>query len=245
MEMYHKGLGFKYLLDTKYFRDRPVKDDLGFLPPPPADKSYFNAPKHALPEPDLELQHSLWECLKNRRSIRRYSDTPITRKELSNLVWATQGVTEKIGHHLLRTAPSAGALYPFETYLYLNNVEGFEKGLYHLHVASFSLEELKKGDFSKELAEAALGQRMVARAGVVFLWSAVPLRCMAKYRNRGIRYIFLDLGHLCQNLQLAATALGLGSCPIGAFFDDELNELLELDGIEESIVYLNPVGKLS
>ena len=244
MKAYHKGLGFKYLLDTKYFRDRPVKDDLGLLPPPPADKSYFNTPRFPLPEPDLVHGHSLWDCLKKRRSIRRYSNTPLTAQELSNLVWSIQGVTERVGTHLLRTAPSAGALYPFETYIHVTNVEDFEKGFYHLHVASFSLEQLKKGDFSEELASAALGQRMVARAGVVFLWSAVPLRCMAKYRNRGIRYIFLDLGHLCQNLQLAATALGMGSCPIGAFFDDELNSLLDLDGIEETIVYMNPVGKL-
>ncbi len=244
MESYHRGLGFRYLLDTKYYRDKPVKDDLGFLPPPLSDKSYFNAPRQPLPEPDIELHHNLWECLRKRRSIRKYSNEPLTTRELSNLVWATQGVTQRIGRHLLRTAPSAGALYPFETYLYLNNVEEFKKGFYHLHVSSFSLEQLKTGDFSRELAEAALGQTMVARAAVVFLWSAVPLRCMAKYRNRGIRYIFLDLGHVCQNLQLAATALGMGSCPIGAFFDDELNELLELDGIDETIVYLNPVGKL-
>ncbi len=244
MENYHRGLGFRYLLDTKYHRDKPVKDDLGFLPPPPAEKSYFNAPRFPLPEPKLDLGHNLWECLRKRRSIRKYSNQPITVTDLSNLVWATQGVTEKIGRHLLRTAPSAGALYPFETYLYINNVEGLEKGFYHLHVASFSLEQLKTGEFSRELTAAALGQTMVGRAAVVFLWSAVPLRCMAKYRNRGIRYIFLDLGHVCQNLQLAATVMGMGSCPIGAFFDDELNNLLELDGVDETIVYMNPVGKL-
>ncbi len=244
MGTYYNGLGFRYLQDTKYYRDKPIKDDLGFLPSPPAAKSYFNVPKFQLPEPDLELSHSLWDCLKKRRSVRRYSSLSITSQELSNLVWATQGITERIGNHMLRTAPSAGALYPFETYLYLNNVEDFERGIYHLHVASFSLEQLKRGNFSEELAQAALGQQMVARAAVVFIWSAVPLRCMVKYRNRGIRYIFLDLGHVCQNLQLATTALGMGSCPIGAFFDDELNEILELDGIDETVVYLNPVGKL-
>ncbi len=244
MQTYHKGLGFKYLLDTKYYRDKPIKDDLGFLPPPPAPKRYFNTSTFKLPEPNLDYEHSLWKCLKERRSRRKYKSEPISQQELSNLIWATQGVTDRIGSHFLRTAPSAGALYPFETYLYLNSVENFDPGFYHLHVESFSLELIKSGNFSEKLAEAALGQRMVARAAVLFIWSAVPLRCMVKYRNRGIRYIFLDLGHICQNLQLAAVALGLGSCPVGAFFDDELNDLLDLDGIEETVVYLNPVGKL-
>jgi len=244
MEPYHKGLGFRYLLETKYFRDLPVKDDLGFLPPPPDFKTYPGATRIDLPEPDLQQDHNLWQCLRKRRSLRKYKREPISMQELSNLLWATQGVTKRISPHLFRTSPSAGALYPFETYLYINQVDNIKQGLYHFHVERFDLEQLRTGDFSDKLAHAALGQQMVAKAAVVFLWSAVPLRCMIKYRNRGIRYIFLDLGHVCQNLQLAATALSLGSCPIGAFFDDEMNTLLDLHGADESIVYLNPVGKL-
>jgi SagB-type dehydrogenase family enzyme len=147
--------------------------------------------------------------------------------------------------HLLRTAPSAGALYPFETYLYVDRVVDVQQGIYHFHVPDFELECLQEGDFNHQITSASLGQPVVRKAAVVFIWTAMMLRCMAKYRERAVRYIAMDLGHVCQNIQLAATALGLGSCPIGAFYDDDLNEILSVDGEEETVLYLVTVGKLS
>ena len=153
-------------------------------------------------------------------------------------------MTARAGIHLLRTAPSAGALYPFETYLYIDKVEEVPQGIYHFDVADFALERLQSGNFNQGFTVAGLGQPAVQRAAVVIIWTAMMLRCMVKYRDRAMRYIAMDLGHVCQNVQLAASAMGLGSCPIGAFFDDDFNELIGVDGKEETVVYLVTVGKL-
>ena len=96
--------------------------------------------------------------------------------------------------------------------------------------------------YGNKVAEAALGQSFMAKAGLVFIWSAILRRNMSKYGHRGLRYIFMDAGHICQNLLLAAEALGLGACPVAAFYDDELNTLLGLDGAEESVIYMAAVG---
>jgi SagB-type dehydrogenase family enzyme len=111
-------------------------------------------------------------------------------------------------------------------------------------VANFSLEQLAQGNFLDTLTSAALGQSSVKKAAIVFIWTAVILRSMAKYRDRAIRYIFLDAGHICQNLLLAATALGLGACPIGAFFDEEIDKIIGVNGDEEMTIYLATVGKI-
>ncbi|MFP3870604.1 MAG: SagB/ThcOx family dehydrogenase [Syntrophobacteria bacterium] len=244
MARYKQGLAFRYLQGTKYHRDRPPIDDLGSIPAPPAVKVYREAERIPLPQPDFSESADLWQCLARRRSRRNTTAQPLSLEELGKLLWAAQGVTRKAGMHLLRTAPSAGALYPFETYLYVDRVEGIQKGIYHLNVAEFVLELLKEGDFRRMLTAASLGQPVVERAAVVFIWTAVVLRCMAKYRERAVRYIAMDLGHVCQNVQLAATAMELGSCPIGALYDDEINDLLGVDGEEETVLYLVTVGKL-
>jgi SagB-type dehydrogenase family enzyme len=106
------------------------------------------------------------------------------------------------------------------------------------------LEEIATGNFGEHLTRAALDQAMVRRGAVVFIWTGIILRSMWKYRNRCVRYICMDAGHIAQNLQLAATALGLGCCTIGAFYDEEINEVLEVDGEEETTIYLATVGKL-
>ena len=111
-------------------------------------------------------------------------------------------------------------------------------------MADFALERVQEGDFNREFTAASLGQPVVRRAAVVIIWTAMMLRCMVKYRERSVRYIPMDLGHVCQNVQLAATAMDLGSCPIGAFYDDDINELLGVDGEEETVLYLITVGKL-
>jgi SagB-type dehydrogenase family enzyme len=141
-----------------------------------------------------------------------------------------------------RTAPSAGALYPIETYLIVNKVEGLEKGLYHYNIAAHSLEELKTGEYGIEITHAALDQDMCAEAAVVFVWSAIFIRSKWKYGQRAYRLVYLDAGHIVENLALSATGIGLGSCQIGAFFDDEVNQIIGVDGVEESVLYLSTVG---
>ena len=244
MAGYKQGLAFRYLQGTKYHRDRPISDDLGSIPAPERFKNYPDAERLQLPEPDLSRPADLWQCLDRRRSERDTTPELLSIGELANLMWAAQGVTARAGIHLLRTAPSAGALYPFETYLYVDKVEEVPQGIYHFDVADFALERLQSGNFNREFTAAALGQPVVQRAAVVIIWTAMMLRCMVKYRDRAMRYIPMDLGHVCQNVQLAAPAMGLGSCPIGAFFDDDFNELIGVDGEEETVVYLITVGKL-
>ena len=244
MALYKEGLAFGYIQGTKYHRDKPLKDRLGPIPAVQNFKNYPESEKVQLPQPDLNRPANLWQCLKKRRSERDTTAEPLSLNELSALLWAAQGVTARVGVHLLRTAPSAGALYPFETYLYVDHVEEIPQGIYHFDVPSFALERLKDGSFSRDLTTACLGQPMVRRAAVVFIWTAMMLRCMVKYRDRAMRYIPMDLGHVCQNIQLAAIAMDLGSCPIGAFFDDEINRLLEIDGEDETALYLITAGKM-
>lgn len=244
MASYKQGLAFRYMQGTKYHRDRLLKDDMGSIPAAERFKKYPKAERLQLPQPDLSQTADFWQCLTKRRSERDTTPDPLSLDELSKLLWAAQGVTVRTGIHLLRTAPSAGALYPFETYLYIDRVEEVSQGIYHFNVDDFALERLKGGNFNQAITAASLGQPVVRRAAVVFIWTAMMLRCMVKYRDRAVRYIAMDLGHVCQNVQLAATAMGLGSCPIGAFFDDDFNELLNVDGEEETVVYLITVGKI-
>jgi SagB-type dehydrogenase family enzyme len=242
---YKEGLAFTYVQGTKYSRERAPRDRLGAIPSPGRFKTYPDAELIKLSQPDLSEPADLWSCLARRRSERNTSQTPLSEGELSKVLWAAQGITAKAGIYLLRTAPSAGALYPFETYVYVHRVEGMSQGVYHFSVAEFGLARLKEGDFNQEITAASLGQPVVRKAAVVIIWTAMMLRCMEKYRERAVRYIPMDLGHVCQNVQLATTALGLGSCPIGAFYDDEMNKLIGVDGEDETVLYMVTVGKLA
>ncbi|UCG80753.1 MAG: SagB/ThcOx family dehydrogenase [Desulfobacterales bacterium] len=242
---YKDGMAFQYLRETKYDREAIFRrDDLGQIPKPPIYKTYPEAPKTPLPRPPTGETENLWSILNQRRSRRRYTSEPISTETLSRLLWAIQGITLSAPGYQFRTAPSAGALYPVETYLSIHRVSDVIPGMYHFNVLDFALEEISLGNFGEYLSRAALGQAMAGRGALLFIWTAIVLRAMWKYRNRCIRYIFMDAGHIAQNLQLAATALGLGCCPIGAFFDEEINQVLQVDGEEETTIYLAAVGNL-
>jgi SagB-type dehydrogenase family enzyme len=238
------NIGEKFQQETKYDPDKPMGYTLDWSRRP---KSYKNhkSPLTYIPlsDPDMKSRANLWQLLRDRRSKREYNARRNLKENLlSALLWATQGVTAKYGEFLFRTAPSAGGLYPVETYLFLRAVEGLEPGIYHFRTHVFDLELLKKGDYSKELTDAALGQTIVRDAQVTFIWSAVVERSRWKYRQRAYRYIYLDAGHIAQNLYLAAEALGLGTCAIGALFDDRVNRIIGVDGIEETVIYMATVG---
>lgn len=141
-----------------------------------------------------------------------------------------------------REAITAGALYPIETYVSCRNVEGVAPGVYRHLPADHSLEPVRSGDASKDLADAALGQPFVARAAAVFVWTALVERCTVKYADRGYRYMYMEAGIASENLHLAATALGLGSCAIGAFSDGAVDALLGVDGKDEIVLLLQTVG---
>lgn len=190
------------------------------------------------PEPSLDLI----EILKKRGSLRNYSSKPLQLDQLAFLLWASTGIRQIQGTREFRVAPSAGALYPIETYLLINKVEGLAEGIYHYNIAAHTLEQIVLGNFAENLGHAALEQKMCIDAPVVFIWTAIFERSRWKYKQRAYRYIYLDAGHIAQNLALSATSIGLGSCQIGAIFDDEINKLLGIDGIEESAIYLSVVG---
>jgi SagB-type dehydrogenase family enzyme len=195
-----------------------------------------------LPAPDLSATAPIWPSIARRRSERRYSAKPLSLQELSQLLWASQGVTARSQGYLFRAAPSAGALYPIETYLVVNGVTGLRKGAYHYRVPDHKLDFIREGDLGEALSAAALDQRMCASAGVVFVWTAVIQRSRWKYSQRAYRYIYLDAGHIAAHVSLSAVALGLGTCQIGAFYDDEVNRVVQVDGKEEFAVYMTTVG---
>ena len=239
-----EGIGERYQAETKYVRGRLPAGRLDWSRKPGPYKIYPQAPKVGLPAPDKTGGMSLWETVGRRRSVRDFQPSSLSSKDLAQLLWASQGVTKIMGEYALRTAPSAGALYPVETYLSVQAVKGIEPGIYHYGVRNHELELLRKGDFREAVALAALDQGFLAEAAVVFAWTAVFARSKWKYKERAYRYVYLDAGHIAQNLALAAVALGLGSCQVAALYDDEVNAVLGVDGKEESIVYMTAVGAL-
>jgi SagB-type dehydrogenase family enzyme len=206
-------------------------------------KSYPEAALVELPETKRSGGPALWSVLEGRRSRRDFSGESISKEELSLLLWAIQGESGGLPDWPFRTAPSAGALYPVETYPVILAVEGLSAGIYHYQVRGHGLERLREGDFSRELAAAALGQGFLAAAACVFVWTALIGRSAVKYGQRAYRYIYLDAGHIGQNLHLAAEGLGLGCCMIGALYDDEVNGIVGADGEEETVLYLGAVGR--
>jgi len=161
---------------------------------------------------------------------------------VSQLLWACQGITARSGDYEFRSAPSAGALYPVETYLVSHHVTGIDMGLYHYNVAEHKLELLKAEDLRRPLMMAGLMQQMLFDCAAAFIWTARVKRSRWKYRQRAYRYIYLDAGHAAENLALAAESLGLGCCLVGAFFDDPVNELVGVDGSAETVIYMCAVG---
>jgi SagB-type dehydrogenase family enzyme len=239
------GIGERFQEETKYHPHDMGGHFLDWSNRPAPYKNY-NSPLAivALPEPSSTDTADFWQILHTRRSRRAYdAGKSLTVAHLSSLLWATQGVTAQYGDLLLRTAPSAGGLYPIETYLSVRAVKDFEPGIYHFRPHAFDLELIRQGDHSRELTEAALGQSMVRRAQVTFIWSAMIARSKWKYRQRAYRYLYLDAGHIAQNLYLAGESFGLGVCGIGALFDDMVNDILGLDGLEETVVYMAAVGR--
>jgi len=228
--------------ETKYVRGKLQGRALEWSSKPDMYKEYSGSEKVKLPGPESKDKTSLDDCLKRRKSVRSYSEESVSQGQLSYLLWAAAGIQRRERGHEYRTAPSAGALYPIETYLIVNNVEKLEKGLYHYNVKMHALEVLRLEDLAGEIVSAALGQEMCSDAAVVFVWAAVFTRSKWKYRQRAFRYVYVDVGHMGQNLALAASGMGLGSCQVGAFFDDEVNGIIDVDGIEESSVYMSVVG---
>jgi len=229
---------------TKYSRQQlPSSITADATHATPAKRYPASLPRLTLARPEKLSKATFWELVARRRSVREYAAVGLTAEELFLLLWSTQGITQP-GHLPLRATPSAGARYPLETYVVVNRLTGAAPGLYYWELPEERLVLLRRDEgLGQAVAGACLDQQMCAEAACVFLWTAVFARTLSRYGDRGWRYIYLDAGHVGQNLQLAATALGLGSCNIAALFDDEVNQLLGIDGDAESIIYAATVGR--
>ena len=236
-------IGDRFQQELKYRRGHLPGGRLDWSSKPKVYRNYPGAPKVPLPEPAMKGGKPLWDVVQARRSVRRYQDSPLSLLELSQLLWASQGITNHRPNVELRAAPSAGALYPVETYLAVHSAVGLEMGIYHYDIQNHQLEQLRLGDYRAETAAAALDQAIARTAAVVFIWTGVFPRSKWKYKQRTYRYVYLDAGHIAQNVALAAVALGLGSCQIAALYDEEVNALLGVDGEEESVLYMSSVGR--
>lgn len=194
-----------------------------------------------LPPPSQKGSMSLEEAVTRRRSIRDFTPQPISLPQLSQILWATQGITNTSSGD--KAVPSAGATYPLEIFVVCgSNVEGIEDGIYHYNPGNHSLTQHQKGDARLELARAALDQEFIYEAPVAIVICAVYERTMMRYGNRGERYVHMEVGHAGQNIYLQATALGLATVAVGAFYDEQVRRVLRLDK-QYKPLYIMPVGK--
>ena len=192
-----------------------------------------------LPEPQYDSGVSIEQSLLHRRSIRSYTDESLTLQEVSQLLWAAQGITDARG---FRTAPSAGALYPLEVYVVTGDIENLASGVYKYESREHELSLIIDGDKRSELADAALTQSWVEKGALAIVFTAVYERTTVKYSERGIRYVHIEVGHAAQNLCLQATAMDLGVVTVGAFNDERVSELLNLPDNEKPL-YIIPIGR--
>ncbi len=193
-----------------------------------------------LPDVVTDGGMSLAQAIVKRRSVRSYADKPLSLFELSQLLWSAQGITNERG---FRTAPSAGATFPLEMYVVVNNVETLDRGIYHYDPRDHMLEFLRADDVAEDLFRACLSQSMIIDGGAVLVFAAVFERTTSRYGARGERYVYNEIGHASQNVHLQAAALDLGTVVIGAYNDDQVEDILQL-GDQLRVLYLMPVGKL-
>ena len=243
-------IGHRFLDETRYGADVPeaLSDQQKGLPQPPLELPPTpGVPLIALPDPhDLSLPAiDLLTAINRRHSLRLYRDEPLSLDELSYLLWCTQGVKAITPRPCtLRTVPSGGARHAFETYLMVRAVTGLEPGIYRFLAIEHSLQLVKTGSqVVRDVTELCGDQKMVELSAVTFIWTAVPYRMIWRYNQRAYRGLFLDAGHVCQNLYLAAEAIDCGVCAINAFFDSEFNNYLGLDGEQQFVIYCASLGK--
>lgn len=191
---------------------------------------------------------SLQDAIQQRRSLRKYSEEPLSMEELSFLLycssWARDFRSNERMEITFRNVPSAGSRHPIETFVDLRRVTGLKAGLYYYHPIKHCL--ILQDDSPQtqiQILEGCFNQVMIQNSAVNFIYTAIPYRTSWRYGQRGYRYIYLDAGHIGQNLSLAAEAIRAGACMIGAYLDEALNDVLNIDGIQEFVIYVAAVGK--
>jgi len=225
------------------FDDNGIKGQMiAFGQPEVLYKRYDQAPRIKLPAPSPDST-PLFAAMERRRSIRNFTAELVPFHDLARIIMAADGITHSRQGFAMRTAPSGGALYPIEIYLYAHQVDSLERGWYHFSPADSSLEFILPGDFREELYKASHEQSSVGNAPAALVLTACFNRSTKKYADRGYRYTYMESGSICQNIYLAAEALKLGTVAVGAFNDDRLNALLDIDGIREAALLIMPIGR--
>jgi SagB-type dehydrogenase family enzyme len=256
-----EGYGKMDLNQYLYFLKDSIRKTIDFskthqsqgVTPPPIEKPYSaDSERIKLIATDWDEIYNikLTEAINNRESRRKYNQDPLTLMELSFLLWATQGVRLYAGNYAFRNVPSAGCRHALETYLAVFNVENsqtgkeLEPGIYrYLPLTHELLLEFSKEHLQDEMTKATFGQKFAGQSAVTFIWSAIPYRIEWRYGLDSHKVIAMDAGHVGQNMYLACEAIGAGTCAIGAYDQEYLDELLHLDGKDEFSIYLAPVGK--
>ena len=202
---------------------------------------------------------SVADVIRERKTHRYYTPEPLNIEELSFLLWATQGMRAKSVEdgltYLWRNVPSGGNRHPMETYLSIHDVTGIEPGLYRYLPVDHQLvlekrdpaisELVKQGSRNQNSGTDREPYYFIEEAPVVFIWTAIPYRSEWRYHKAAAKLVALDAGHICQNLYIAAGAIGAGTCAVGAFDQGRMNDMVEVDGEDEFVVYMAPVGKIS
>ena len=219
--------------------------------PPPLEKPIEAGAKviPLVPADGLTLgRMPLVDAIRKRESRRAFSDEALSLEELSYLLWATQGIRKIHPQRVwaMRNVPSGGCRHPFETYLWVRNVESVPQGLYRYAPLEHALVAVDAPGAAADarLAEVCYGQEFVDKAAVTFVWTAIPYRTEWRYGPDSLKDILLSCGHICQNLYLACESIGAGTCAIVAYNQDELDRFLGVDGEDEISLYVAPVGKV-
>lgn len=232
------------------FHEDVESDQERRLPQPPLTKPYAEDYELIdLPKVDksIVVKNDVYDCIVDRKSHRKYKDEPLKLEELSYLLYMTQGVKSIRGDNYatMRTVPSGGARHPYETYLAVNEVEGLKKGIYRYIPIDHKLILVKEDeDVSIHIVEGALGQKFLGTAQVNFIWSVIPYRSEWRYVHKSHKVMLLDAGHICQALYIACESIGLGTCAIAAYDQKYMDDLINVDGEDEFVVYMAPVGRV-
>ena len=235
----------------EYVRDRvdfSTTDQVMGIEMPPIEKEVpAGVQLIKLPEPseELEKKNSLLDLVKNRASRRKFDGTPINLDELSYLLYVTYGVRDsKVPSRVLRTAPSAGNRHSIETTIIVLNVKGLDPGIYRYKALDHAIYKVSSPkELISKVSNALRKQVFAINSAVIFVWSTIPYRTEWRYKEAAHKVITVDAGHVAENLYLACEALELGTCGIGAYNQDLIDELIQVDGVEEFSIYMCPVGK--
>lgn len=176
-------------------------------------------------------------------SMITYKKEPISLEELSYIIWNTQAAKSKELNIVdVMEAPNR-VTHTFETYIFINNVEGVNEGLYRFIPTDNKLIEINSGNVMEKITEACYGHKAIKDSAVTFMWTAVQQRIIDRYGVKGYRCFNLDASNVCKNLHILAESVECAACAISAYDEEAINLLLDIDGIEQFSIYIATVGK--